>query len=561
MAKIMGFTTKPKASSVVGTPGADLSTAQALNTVNQTTKIFIDKFNKNEAVTRTVNALKTAQDINSNAGTELAAIQGRANADSTIDTEIAIKEQQTNYDKTVKKELSNIKNNKLRKLTEFQLAKDRASVFNSIAKWGIKRGAIVALDNGTESINTLATFAEKVTTTADLNSPLGLLKKAEEISTSTAAVLEQKQGLAFIKGAPKKVIRGYLKGRMIENPFKALHDFKKDPFFVGKFDPKETAQIEEDLLNAIKGLNPMVELAAAFGNTVEEEKLADLMLNRADPQEFREARDNAEANNVLTESLEKGYAKAQELSLTKRVLRSPSTLEAKSNLKADYLAISKALDMDQKVLLETILKFKIRVREQVADGFLAPTTATNWLALMKMPTRQKITEITDSRGLGLVGPRRAPDDAAEWDFRIPIISVKVQSKLFAESFRFVSDLASDIAMFFTGFGFRSERTAIVKGFDRVDGYVNSINLKKDTTELIRDEMTETFVTDVANLKLKGLDQDLEFSDIEEILTKRIPEINARFGLAEIPEKGLPFFFKGRKYRKMPDGKIMYEGVQ
>ena len=564
MANIRGLVRRQLPSQAVGTLGVDLSTAQGFESLARSTASIANKFKQNEQITNRVDALKAAQDITLAANSKVAVQQGIANKNSQISTKESMNVQTQFFDKTVEDSLLNIKDKNIRRLTKLQLAQNRTSALNSIASWGIKRQSVKALESGTVGINKLSRAARQVTTLDELFAPGGIVEQSQQLGSVTAAVLDIKNAAIMTKASIKGPVRGYLDGRMRDNPMEALLSFQRDKRFKGIFSIEEEAEIIKDINNAIKGLKPEVEMGALFLQGAASDEFIDLWIAN-DPRKYREAKQKAIENRTITEQSRRFYDAGMKRSLTKEWLSLPRNLKTSATIHNNIKDLKNALGKGMPVMLRDLLNLKnLIIQEQGLT--LEKQTAINYLSLLQVPTREKINKIGEGASVGepFFGPRRLGevDLKPRWDIIIPGLDLKtgkfvlnrIDSRI-PESFIEMSDILGNVWSYMSGFDFRNKISSTVEGMESVERHVKALNLPEEQSKEITAEMTELYLSEVVRWQNENINEDIGMEDVNKILENMIPQTAFLESVGGIPPDGLDFIMGGRKVTMFPGGKI------
>lgn len=578
MATITGFKSRKLASSAVGTPGVDIGTAVGFqNLANNTAQIAI-QMKQNQIITDKVDALKTAQDITQQAGTKITAQQGIANANPKIDTNESINIQQQFFDKETEIGLAGIKNKRVKNLTKLQLAQNRASVFNNITKWGMKRQAIKSFIAGTNAINTITQQAESIPTWNELKKTGGLLEQSRKWGEAVAPMLSDKDRSKVIKASLNSPVRGYINGRIKDNPIIAEIEFNSNKEIHQRFDIEEQAEIRADIDRAKKGLDPTVNTAAAFMRTANADKFKDLMI-ADDPRLYKEALDVGKANNSLSDADKRLLNDGIKRSRTQAWLNKKENLQISAKIQNNMKEVQEALDKGLTVSLETLEKVKHQIIRE--EGLtLSKEKAINFLKVLETPTEEALKafleqEETSSfyktllRGYTNFEKNSEVSDAFTrtknyWDVYLPGIDFKtgkfninkVNIKV-PESFLPATQLANAAFVAFSSL-MRTRVNAAVKGMDLVKRHVEVLNVPKDVKEKIKTEMVDIYYGEVAKFldKPENITKDIKMTDVMKILENFIPQTAFLKDFGGIPPDGLDIILNGEKLTAFPDGTFM-----
>lgn len=499
---------RQKASEAVGTPGLDFSTAQTFAGLARTTAGIAQQIEKNKAVTNQVDALKEAQITDEEIQKGIGEIQARANADSSISIADSIKEQISFINEVKSRRLSEVSDNKVRNLVALKHEQIKIQRTNTINKWGLKLQGINHLTKGTEIVNGLATQAER---TPSFNEFENLLQQGEEIARFTATGLNAKQGAQFIKDTPESIARGYLNGRIKQDPEQGLEEFQSEGVFNTIFDSKERQKIEEDFIKAKEGKNIQTnynatqELASSFAPFIEDPtKLNDVSF-------LNNMKDNFELAGQLDEKRERLFNTQIDSVLKENKLSAARDTKTLENLTVEFKRMGIKPNGEVKEDIENfndVIDFSLRLGQAHADGKINETQYKGMAIPLQIALENAASEKQQDEGF-----------------------IKRIGRAFGNEM--LSQLTGGL---FKGFDF--QKNPVNFGISEVDNFLAPLELSEDRASIIRGSMIADLFTEIERDRNNGIQIT---NDSVRANLKKINKENAqRFDLPVISEESEVF---------------------
>lgn len=505
----------------MGTPGVDLGNAQALDAVARSTAIISNKFRQNEQLTNKVDAIQRAQDITTAANSKIVGQQNLANRDNRIDGGVSMKVQQLIFDKEVKDGLAGIENRRVRRLAKLQLASDRGSAFNGIAKWGVNRQAIDHLAKGNAAINSLTAEAREGVPFNGQGGLIEKLQKADGISRLVASGVSAKEGAKFITNTPKSIVKGYFDDLIRNDPQRGLDELNKNGapknLFGQVLDTKELKEIETNLIKARDGLDKrnnyasQARLASTFADTVADPSLLQSV------KWLNDTKNELEEDGKMTPQIKSDLNRQIDSVLKKNQLNAKRDPQTLIDLTVEFNRIGTDddgnLTNDEDNFSEAF-NFMMRLSQAWNDGKIGTSDYKTMAAGMRKSVEDSITA-------------NNPDEPSG------------------------GGAFEGVKRFF-GFG----NTPYKDSLRQMDNFLSSAPDLTDEKEL---QIQASMRTDLnAKIELEGGIDNIDNKKLQELVTEINKETWSKFGVTGIPEGGVVQTndVTGEQRILMPDGTVL-----